>query len=364
MANRLDLKHVYAVILAGGSGTRFWPLSRRQRPKQLLTLLGKTTLLEQTMARLRGLIPPTRTCVFTSDAVRKQIVQLLPRVPPCQIVAEPASRNTAPTLGLAAHEIFRRDPAGVMVVLPSDHVITKPDAFRRVLRAACAWAATEGRSVVLGLKPTRPETGYGYVRRGALAGRAQGLGIYGVERFTEKPALPLARRYLASRRYLWNGGMFIWRAATFLSNLEKYQPRMANGLEKIARAGGAGSPRALRRLYPHLENISVDYALMEKISGVFVVPADIGWSDVGSWAVAYDLLPKDAERNVGPPDSLILGGAGNLIVSPRKLVAAVGVQNLVIIETDDALLVAARERSQDVGNVVQEIKKRGWSRLL
>lgn len=364
MAERPDFKHVYAVILAGGSGTRFWPLSRRKRPKQLLTLLGKTTLLEETVARLRGLIPPGRMYIFTSQAVRRQTAQLLPQVPPDQIVAEPASRNTAPTLGLAAHEILRRDPAGVMVVLPSDHVITKPDVFRRVLRAACAWAATDARSVVLGLKPTRPETGYGYVRRGALAGRAQGLGIYEVERFTEKPALPLARRYLASGRYLWNGGMFIWRVSTFLSNLEKYQPRMANGLEKIARAGGAGSPRALRRLYPRLENISVDYALMEKIAGVFVVPADIGWSDVGSWAVAYDLLPKDAQRNVRPPNSLVVGGVGNLIVSHRKFVAAVGVQDLVIIETDDTLLVGSRERSQDVGKAVQELKKRGWSKLL
>jgi mannose-1-phosphate guanylyltransferase len=364
MAKRSGFQHVYAVILAGGSGTRFWPLSRRKRPKQLLTLLGKTTLLEETVARLRGLIPPDRTYIFTSQAVRRQIAQLLPQVPPRQIVAEPVSRNTAPTLGLAAHEIFQRDPAGVMVVLPSDHIITQPDAFRRVLRAACAWASVEGRSVVLGLKPTRPETGYGYVRRGALAGRARGLGIYKVEKFTEKPAPPLARRYLASGRYLWNGGMFIWRASTVLGNLEKYQPRMASGLENIARAGGVGSPRALRRFYPRLDNISVDYALMEKIPGVFVVPADIGWSDVGSWAVAYDLLPKDVERNVRPPRSLVLDGAGNLIVSPRKFVAAVGVHNLVIIETDDALLVGTRERSQDVGKAVQEIKKRGWSSLL
>ena len=364
MASRSEFKHVYAVILAGGSGTRFWPLSRRKRPKQLLTLLGKDTLLEETIARLRGLIPQERTFIFTSDAVRRQIVRLLPRIPASQIIAEPASRNTAPTLGLAAHEIFRRDPAGLMVVLPSDHIITKPAEFLRVLRAACGWAATEGRSMVVGLKPSRPETGYGYVRRGKLAGRAEGRAVYKVEKFTEKPALPLARKYFASGRYLWNGGMFIWRASTFLRNLEKFQPRMAEGLRQIARAGGAGSPRVLRRLYPRLDNISVDYALMEKISEVYVVPADIGWNDVGSWAVAYDLLPKDGDRNVRPPYSLVLGGTGNLIISPKKFVAGVGVQDLVIIETEDALLVGARERSQEVGKAVQEFRKRGWSELL
>jgi mannose-1-phosphate guanylyltransferase len=364
MSDRNDFKHVYAVILAGGSGTRFWPLSRRTRPKQLLRLLGKRTLLEETVARLRGLVPPERTYIFTSQAVRNEIVRLLPRIPRAQIIAEPASRNTAPTLGLAAHEIHRRDADGVMVVLPSDHVIAKVEIFRRVLRAACLCAFVDGRSVVIGLKPTRPDTGYGYVRRGKMQGRAERQAVYEVEKFTEKPSLPVARRYVASGRYLWNGGMFIWRASTLLSNLQKLQPRMASGLERIARAGGAKSAQALRRLYPRLENISIDYAVMEKISQVYVVPAAIGWSDVGSWTVAYDLLPKDAERNVRPPDTLTLGAVGNIIVSPGKFVAAVGVQNLVIVETADALLVCARDKSQDVGRAVQEIKKRGRMDLL
>jgi mannose-1-phosphate guanylyltransferase len=361
---RSDFQHVYAVILAGGSGTRFWPLSRRKRPKQLLKLLGKQTLLEQTVARLRGMVPPERTYIFSSRAIRSEIVKLLPQIPRKQIAAEPVSRNTAPALGLAAHEILRRDPDGVMVVLPSDHIITKPTAFRRVLKAACRWAAVEGRSVVLGLRPTRPETGYGYVQRGALQGRAERLAIYRVAKFTEKPALPLARRYVASGRYLWNGGMFIWRASTMLRNLEQYQPHMAGDLKKMARGGGVSAPKVLGRLYPRLENISVDYALMEKIPQVYVVPADIGWSDVGSWAVAYDLLPKDAQRNVGSPRSLVLDCTGNLIVSRKQFVAVVGVRNLVIVETGDALLVCTRERSQEVGKVVKEISKRGHAELL
>ncbi len=350
--------------MAGGSGTRFWPMSRRAKPKQLLRLLGQTTLLEETVERIRPLIPPQRIFIFTSEHVRREIVRLLPQIPQEQIIAEPAARNTAPTLGLAAHEILRRDPEGLMVVLPSDHVITKADEFRRVIRAACAWASQEGRSVVLGLKPSRAETGYGYVKQGEFAGRAEGKTIHEVEKFTEKPALPLARKYVASKRYLWNGGMFIWRAQTLISNFERFQPEMANGLEKIARAGGVRAQTVFARVYPTLEKISIDYALMEKISQVYVVPADIGWSDVGSWAVAYDLLSKDGDGNVRPADSLTLGSIGNLIVSPKKLVAAVGVSNLVIVETDDALLVCPRERSQDVGKAVQELEKRKRDDLL
>lgn len=364
MKRSYESEHSYAVIMAGGSGTRFWPMSRRARPKQLLRLLGPTTLLEETVERIRPLIPPQRILIFTSEYVRREIVRLLPQIPPDQIIAEPAARNTAPTLGLAAHEILRRDPQGIMVVLPSDHVITEAAKFRRMIRAACAWASGEGRSVVLGLKPSRPETGYGYVKQGAIAGRAEGKTIYEVEKFTEKPALPLARKYVASRRYLWNGGMFIWRARTLISNFERYQPKMAKQLEEIARAGGVRARKVFAKVYPTLEKISIDYALMEKISQVYVVPADIGWSDVGSWAVAYDLLPKDGDGNVRPPHCLTLGSKGNLIVSPKKMVAAVDVENLVIVETDDALLICPRDRSQDVGKAVQELEKRKRDDLL
>jgi mannose-1-phosphate guanylyltransferase len=364
MQRNTEFEHAYAVILAGGSGTRFWPLSRRRRPKQLLNLLGKRSLLEETVRRILPVIPAERIYVFTNELLRTQIIRRLPQLPKSQIVAEPAGRNTAPTIGLAAHEILRRDPEGLMVVLPSDHVIRKPGAFRHVLRAACRWAAVEGRSVTLGLEPTRPDTGYGYVRKGQRAARALGQQIYQVERFTEKPPVATARRYLASGRYLWNGGMFIWRASTLLRNLERTKPAMARDLERIARAGGVRATRTLRRIFPRLEKISIDYAVMEKAPDVFVVAADIGWSDVGSWEVVYDLQAKDAARNVRPRASLCLDARGNMINSPRKFVVAVGVRDLVIIETDDALLVAARKRSQDVGKAVQELEKRGLTNLL
>ncbi len=356
--------HAYALIMAGGSGTRFWPLSRRKCPKQLLSLFGQGTLLEQTVERIQGLIPAEHTYILTNELLSDEVRRYLPDIPPHQVVAEPAARNTAPTIGLAAHEILRRDPEGVMVVLPSDHVIRKPDTFRRCLRAACRYGCAEGRSVILGLKPTEPHTGYGYVRLKAREDRVAGQEIFRVARFIEKPPPRVARRYVASGRYLWNGGMFIWRASTVLRHFERYQPKMARQLAQIADAGGIRATEGLRRLYPRLEKISIDYALMEKIPDVYAVAADIGWSDVGSWSVAYDLNPKDGHGNVRPPGVLCLDSQGNMIVSPKKFVVTVGVQDLIVVETDDALLVCARARSQEVGKAVQELEALGHKELL
>lgn len=357
-------EHAYAVILAGGSGTRFWPLSRRKHPKQLLALFGKDTLLEAAVARIQSVIPPDRTYIFTNDLVRGKIARLLPRIPINQIIAEPAARNTAPTIGLAAHEILRRDPDGIMVVLPSDHVIEKPEAFRRDLCAACRWAAVEGRSVVLGIKPTRPDVGYGYVRFGRREAEAEGREIFQVEQFTEKPELAMARKFLVSGKYRWNGGMFIWRASTLLCNLEQFQPRMARALAQIDKVGGARARAIFRKIYPTLEKISIDFALMQQVSDVYGVSADIGWSDVGSWAVAYDLNRKDAQGSVMPRHAIALNSERNMIVSPRKQVVTVGVHDLVIVETEDALLVCARDDSQNVGKAVQELERQGRRELL
>jgi len=359
-----SLSHAYAVIMAGGSGTRFWPLSRRKRPKQLLEVFGRDTLLEQTAARIRSLIPPERTYVFTSELVRDEVARRLPGIPSQQIVAEPAARNTAPCIGLAAHEILRRDPEGILIVLPSDHVIRKPDAFRRALRSACQRASRQGVTVLLGLKPNQPHTGYGYVELGSREESPDGQEIYKVTQFTEKPSLAQAKEYVVSGRYLWNGGMFIWRASTVIRHFETCQPKMARALAKIASTGGVGSPNMLRRLYPRLEKISIDYALIEKIPDVFTVAVDMGWSDVGSWSVAYELNPKDRNGNVRPARSLCVDSHGNMIVSPDKFVVTVGVRDLAIIDTGDALLVSALGRSQDVGKAVKEMEEQGRDDLL
>lgn len=324
------LEHAYAVILAGGSGTRFWPLSRRRRPKQLLTLLGKTTLLEETVNRLRGLLPADRIYVYTSDLLKSACARCLRDIPRSQIIAEPAARNTAPTIGLAAHEILRRDPDGIMIVLPADQLIRKAARFRRAVHAACRWASIEGRSVTIGLKPDRPETGYGYIQKGPRAGKSGGVEILSVDRFTEKPPLETAREYVASGRYLWNGGMFIWRAATLLKKLEHAKPKMARGLARISAAGGVRATRTLRRIFPRLEKVSIDYAVMESISDCYVIEADLGWSDVGSWAVVHGFAPKDAEGNARPRSSLSMDSHGNMIVAPTKTVVTVGVGKSVV----------------------------------
>ncbi len=363
-ASHSSVERAYAVIMAGGSGTRFWPLSRKRKPKQLLDLFGPGTLLEQTVDRIRAIIPPERTYIFTHALLLKEVARLLPDVPREQIVAEPASRNTAPTVGLAAHEIAARDPEGMMVVLPADHVITKPAKFRRVLKAGLKFASVEGRSVLVGLKPHRPETGYGYVRLGAASGELDGEEIFAVREFKEKPPFSAARRYVLSGNYLWNGGMFIWRASTVLQLFQSFQPEMARTLASIQDQGGIRSSSTLKRLFPTLEKISIDYALMEKIKDIHAVPADIGWSDVGSWAVAYELNAKDGDDNVVPRNSFSLRSKGNLVVSPNKFVVTVGVENLIIVETEDALLVAARDCAQDVGKAVQELDRRGLKALL
>jgi mannose-1-phosphate guanylyltransferase len=365
------LVHAYAVVLAGGSGTRFWPLSRRRHPKQLLELYGRGTLLEQTVARIRTLIPPERIYVFTNELIRREVLRILPDVPRHQIVAEPAARSTAPTIGVAAHEIRRRDPDGIMIILPSDHVIAKRVNFHSVLRVAARLAAKEGRSVVIGLKPTRAETGFGYVRlappeSSAVAGTTKGSERPEVRRvlaFTEKPPLPVARRYVRSGDYFWNGGIFVWRASTVLDNFDRLQPHMAALLKKIAAKGGIRSRRTFHSLFPRLDKISIDYALMEKVGDVHAVTDELGWSDVGSWAEAYELNPKDNDRNVCPPGSLCLDARGNIIVS-RKLTVAVGVEDLVIVDTGDALLVCARDRAQDVGKAVQLLEESGRRDLL
>ncbi len=358
------MEHAYAVVMAGGVGTRFWPLSRRKHPKQLLEFFGQGTLLEQTVSRLQPLIPTRRIYVFTNQTIWNEVRRRLPRIPASQVIAEPAGRNTAPTLGMAAHEVLKRDPSGLMIVLPSDQVITEPVRFRQALRAACQVASVQGRSVVVGLKPSRPETGFGYVRLGKRERPASGQDVFRVEKFTEKPPLKVACRYVKSGRYLWNGGIFIWRASTLLENLDRHQPRMAKQLAAMAAAGGTANRRTFRRLFPKLEKISIDYALMEKISGIYAVSADIGWNDVGSWAVVRELSPKDQDGNVRPRRSLCVNSRDNIVISNKSFVVTVGVHNLAIVKTDDALLVCACDQSQGVGKAVQELERLGLHNLL
>ncbi len=364
---------LYAVILAGGRGTRFWPRSRRKHPKQFMRLWGPSSLLQQTVARLRPLIPPSRTWVFTNKDLVREVARQLPGVPRAQIVAEPCQRNTAPCAGLAAEMIGTRDPDAVLGVFPADHAIRKPGRFRSVVRMA-AKSAAQGAIVVLGIEPRWPETGYGYVEF-PNPPNLHDIRLFPVKQFHEKPPLDVARRYLRARRFFWNSGMFFWTARTIREALRLYLPRTAEVLARIARKlpqnleTGEGNAlsrrqRILRQLYPKCENISVDYAVLEKAPRVVGIPCDIGWSDVGSWNALYDLLPQDGQGNALRTEALLFDSKGLLVDVPGKLVAGIGLENLVIVETADALLVARRQRSQDVSRIVKELEAARRSDLL
>jgi mannose-1-phosphate guanylyltransferase len=372
-----------AILLAGGRGTRFWPRSRMRTPKQLLNIAGQDTMLRETAARLQPLFPSRHLWVVTNVEQASAVRRELAGVPTSHILAEPAGRNTAAAIGLAAIHLAREHGDALMAVLPSDSYVAGAARYRSLVRAALDLARTPGNLVVLGIPPTRPETGYGYIERGDIAARPRGEAAYAVLRFTEKPALPLARKYVASGKYLWNAGMFFWRASTFLENLRRFLPATCDALEELGQTiGTCRYPSALRRIYPRLENISVDYAIMEPATRVrppkdrddqrgagmgprvSVIPAEVGWSDIGSWAAVYELLAAKPGANVSAGSSFTLDAEGNYFWSPKKLVAAIGIRDLVLVETDDALLLCSRDRSQDVGKIVKWLEKQKRSKLL
>jgi mannose-1-phosphate guanylyltransferase len=360
-----------AVLLAGGRGTRFWPRSRMRTPKQLLNITGGETMLRETATRLEPLIPLRDLWVVTNVEQAAAVRRELRGVPASHVLAEPLGRNTAAAIGLAAIHLAHQRVDGVMAVLPSDHHILDAKRYRAFVSAAMELARVAGNLVVLGIPPSRPETGFGYIERAKIAARPRGIPAFAVKRFTEKPALPLARKYVASGKYFWNAGMFFWRVSTFLDALRRFLPETHAALIELGKT--IGTPRygsALRRIYPRLENISVDYAIMEpaarpgSVSPVFVIPAKVGWSDIGSWAAVYELLVAERGANVSAGHHLALDAEGNYFWSPRKFVAAIGVRDLVIVETVDALLVCARERSQDVGKIVKWLEEQNAKHLL
>jgi len=366
-----ELLPACVVLLAGGRGTRFWPRSRKRAPKQLLNIVGDRTMLRETMVRLSPLFLPQNTWVVTnrdqSPAVRRE----LPEIPPSHIVAEPVGRNTAAAIGLAAVHLVHDHGDALMAVLPSDSFIADVEGYRTLVHAALDLAREPGNLVVLGVPPTRPETGYGYIERSNIAARPRGVAAYTVRRFTEKPGLPLARRYAASGTYLWNAGMFFWRASTFLDNLKRFLPATHDALQEFATfIGSRRYTAALHRIYPQLDNISVDYAVMEPATRsagkprVLVIPAKVGWSDIGSWAAVYEFLAEKRGANVSAGASFALDASGNFFWSPKKFVAAIGVQDLVLVETDDAVLLCRRERSQDVGKIVKWLEENRRRELL
>ena len=362
-----------AVLLAGGRGTRFWPRSRTRTPKQLLNITGDETMLRQTVSRLAPLFESRNFWAVTNVEQAAAVRRELRGIPASHILAEPVGRNTAAAIGLAAIHLTHDHGDALMAVLPSDSYVADVSQYRRLVRAALDLARTPGNLVVLGIPPTRPETGYGYIEAGssASARKPDGVTAYTVRRFAEKPALPLARRYLSAGRFYWNAGMFFWRASTFLENLRRFLPATHAALADLAKTIGTRKYAAtLRRIYPKLENISVDFAIMEpatrdaRTPSVFVLPAKVGWSDIGSWQAVFELLASQPGANVSAGPHFALDATGNYLWSPKKFVAAVGVNNLVVVETDDAILICPRDRSQDVGKIVKHLEQQKIKKLV
>ena len=372
------------VILAGGSGTRFWPRSRKARAKQVLALDGDRTMIQQTVERLLSLVDPTDIWVITNDLLESLIAEQLPEVPREQILSEPTARNTAPACALAAFLLEKTSPETVIGIFPLDHVVKNRARFAEVIRAGVALAASGDKIVVLGVPPTRAETGYGYIEVGSTVDASevpiQGIEVRRVKRFTEKPNRPLAEEFLASGNYAWNGGVFLWSARTLAGAIREHCPAMAPLLEKIAAAyGTTGFAETFAEVYPQCENISIDYAVLEPRSArgemgaeIYSLPGDFGWNDLGCWDALHEHVADCAPDSVSvanvfdgdDPLCISIDSSGNYVHAPGKVIALVGVTNLVVVQTKDALLITTRERSQDVGKVVAELKAAGRDDLI
>lgn len=350
----------FIVIIAGGRGERFWPQSRLHRPKHLLPIVGATPMLAQTLRRVRPLAPARNIFVITSVRQEKAVREVCApfRLPAANIVAEPVGRDTAPAVGLAAALVGRRDPKGVFAILPADHVIKEEAAYCQDLRAAFLAARRAPVMVTIGIKPHEPATGFGYIKKIGPGGYVSGR-TFPVAAFVEKPDLETARRYLASGKYLWNAGMFVWTVETVNSGLRQYAPDLFAGLEPVrtALAKGRRLGPVLEKVYPALRKISVDYALLEKSTNVVVLPASFDWDDVGEWAAVARHDAKDAHGNVGRGRTLVEQGSNNIVISEgQHLVALVGTDDLIVVHTPDATLVCPKHRAQDIKLLLKRVE--------
>lgn len=353
---------VYGIIMAGGGGSRFWPLSRQATPKQLLNLTGKDLMVNETLDRMGLVIPGKNMYIVTNCTQAPAMEQAVHgRVLPGQILAEPAARNTAACIGYAAFEVLKKRGDGILCVAPSDAYIRDWPAFAGVLETAVKAAEQTNQLVTIGIQPTFPATGYGYIQYDAREQDA----AHKVLQFKEKPDEATAKCYLAQGRYAWNSGMFIWKASVILEQYRRYLPQVYEPLERIANAmGTAEEHKVLREVYPTIPSISVDYGILERSSDVWMVNGDFGWNDVGSWDMLPVLHPADEQGNVTVGDCLTLDCENVIGYSSGRLVAAVGVKDLVVVETPDAVMVCDRNHAQDVKNIVEELKRQGRTELL
>lgn len=358
----IPLAMYHAVILSGGAGSRLWPMTRQALPKQFLRLTTEAPLIVETYRRLRRTVPPERIWVATGRMHEPLVREMLPDLPRTNILGEPIARNTTGAIGLAMARILKHDPEAVMTCLPSDHLMANGQQFDAALALAARLAEGEA-TVTIGVTPQHAETGYGYIERGAVAATGDGVVGYRVERFVEKPDLARATEFLRAGTFLWNAGIFTWRAAGLADVLERHLPGSGERF-RAAEQALESAPAEAMESFAALPNVSIDYAVAERATERLVVEADLGWIDIGGWDALYAATStKDEARNALPDGAIAVEASGSYVMS-KRLVALVGVQDLVVVDTDDALLICPRERSQDVRKVVDEVRRRGLERLL
>jgi mannose-1-phosphate guanylyltransferase len=357
--------NAYVVIMAGGSGERFWPYSRQQRPKQLLKLTSTTrTMIEEAIDRVAPIVPPERVFIITSAVLRQAIVEALPALPATNVIAEPAKRNTAPCLALAAAHILHREGGldATMAVLTADHFIGDVESFRANITTALRAAVERSTLVTLGIEPTRPETGYGYIEMGDRFGD-----VVAVQRFREKPDMATALEYVRSGRYLWNSGMFFWKVSSLVNAMQTHLADVGQAIEPMKMAIDNGDSETLATVFSTLPDISIDYGVMERSHAVDVVPATFPWDDVGSWDALDRLQGCDEQSNVTIGDVTVVDTADSIVVNVgthQQVATAVGVSNIVIVVTDDAVMVCDKSRAQDVKSIVASLRKSGKTNVL
>jgi len=353
--------------MAGGRGTRFWPRSRERKPKHLLDILSEKTIIQQTVNRIQRLIPHENILIVTGKKHARDVIRQLPDIPENNIIIEPEGKNTAACIGLAALHIQKRMPDDVMVVLPSDHAVGNVRKYLSVIAAAAKTAAEENALITVGIKPTSIQTGFGYLEQEPLGRQIGDEKIFRVQSIREKPDYETAEALVAKGNFFWNSGMFIWKTSVILKEIQRWLPELHQGLMEIQ--SSLGSPeekKTVARVYKKIASVSIDYGVMEKATNVLMLTGDFDWNDVGSWDAVWDLSEKDAQGNVHAGGSKILfeDTQDSLVYSPHKLVATVGVKDLIVVETKDALLICRRGRSQDVKKIVERLEKKGWKRFL
>ena len=353
----------YAVIMAGGSGTRLWPLSRRNYPKQALKLVGEKTMFQYAVERISPIFPPELILVVTLAKHASILMEQVPELPAQNFILEPEGRGTAPAIGLAAIHLLDKDPQACMVILTADHFITKTKHFCEVL--AAAEKVADGRLVTLGIQPSYPSTGFGYIHQGALAGEENGFPFYAVERFTEKPDLATARKMVESGEYSWNSGMFVWQVRRILKEFQYQMPDFYSQLMEVKAALGTPEYRTVvERVWPQVSKETIDYGIMEGAGDVVVIPVDIGWTDIGSWASLAELLPTDQDGNIFVGPYKEIDTHNTLVFGGKRLIATIGVKDIVIVDSEDALLVCAKKREQEVRQMVDLLKMNGENHWL